>query len=107
MKKYLSIALAAIILLVMLSFTIFRLGDNRGVAARKIYVIQKGDTLHKICQTQGAKLSDVIKENPGLNPGRLQVGQELIIPRARKVPENPGNPITQMLRPKLHCVAPS
>ena len=43
--------------------------------------IARGETLSVVASTYGVRLSDLQAANPGLNPRRLQVGQQLVIPR--------------------------
>ena len=42
--------------------------------------MQPGDTLSKIAQKTGAKLSDIINANKIADPTKVQVGQQLFIP---------------------------
>ncbi|MFI4859357.1 MAG: LysM peptidoglycan-binding domain-containing protein [Phycisphaerales bacterium JB063] len=47
------------------------------------YVIQKGDTLWSIASRvygDGQKHVDIVRANPGLNPQRLAIGQEIVLP---------------------------
>ncbi|MEM9420584.1 MAG: LysM peptidoglycan-binding domain-containing protein [Planctomycetota bacterium] len=47
------------------------------------YVIQKGDTLWSIATRvygDGQKHVDIANANPGINPQRLAIGQEIILP---------------------------
>lgn len=44
------------------------------------YVVQGGDTLSKIGARFGIPWRDILEANPGINPNRLSVGQELYIP---------------------------
>jgi LysM repeat protein len=47
-----------------------------------VYVVQAGDTLIPIANKYGVSVSDLIAANNNLDPTRLQVGQQLIIPVA-------------------------
>ena len=47
-----------------------------------LYTIQDGETLIPIANRFGVSVADLIVANPGLEPGRIQVGQRLIIPSA-------------------------
>lgn len=47
------------------------------------YKIQKGDTLEGIAYAQlgkKSKVSEIVKLNEGLNPSRLRIGQEILLP---------------------------
>ena len=44
------------------------------------YTVQPGDTLSKIAQKTGAKLSDIVNANKIVDPTKVQVGQVLFIP---------------------------
>ena len=44
------------------------------------YVIKRGDTLLKIGWQQGIPFWMILQANPGLDPDKLSVGQELVIP---------------------------
>lgn len=45
-----------------------------------LYRIQSGDTLLVVARRFGVTLQQVLDANPGVNPNRLQIGQEIIIP---------------------------
>lgn len=47
------------------------------------YTVQSGDTLSQIAERHGVRLSDLMANNPGLDPDRLQIGKTLNIPAAR------------------------
>jgi uncharacterized protein YbbC (DUF1343 family) len=47
--------------------------------------IRRGDTLTKIAADFGVSISAIVDANPGLDADRIQVGQELIIPRRRGI----------------------
>ncbi len=45
-----------------------------------IYRIQSGDTLSAIASRFGVSLTELLNANPGVNPNRLQIGQQIQIP---------------------------
>jgi LysM repeat protein len=47
-----------------------------------IYIIQSGDTLFSIAQRFGTTVAAITAANPGIDPNRLQVGQNVCIPVA-------------------------
>lgn len=50
------------------------------------YVIRRGDTLGEIGQRFNVSLSDILAVNPGLDPGNLQIGMVICIPRPGTCP---------------------
>ena len=48
----------------------------------KTYTIKKGDTLGQIAKLEGVKVNDLTAANPGLDPKKLKIGQEIHIPSA-------------------------
>lgn len=46
------------------------------------YHIRSGDTLSQVAQAHGVPTHSIITANPGINPLRLQIGQQLTIPSA-------------------------
>jgi LysM repeat protein len=52
------------------------------------HIIVKGDNLTTIAKQYNVSLSELQKANKSVNPGKLQIGQSLIIP-AVKAPEQP------------------
>jgi spore germination protein YaaH len=49
------------------------------------YVIKPGDTFYKLAQTYGISLASLIAANPGVDPNKLYIGQQIRIPQtARK-----------------------
>jgi LysM repeat protein len=44
------------------------------------YIIKSGDTFAKIARAQGATLADVQTVNPGVDAGKLKVGQKIKLP---------------------------
>lgn len=52
-------------------------------AARKTYTIKKGDTLFSIAKANygsGKDWQKIVAANPGLEPSKLRVGQQIVIP---------------------------
>jgi len=45
------------------------------------YKIQKGDMLYRVAAKFGVTVPAIEAANPGLNPNRLQIGQEIVIPK--------------------------
>lgn len=45
------------------------------------YKVQKGDNPSTIAKKLGIKVSDLLDANPGLDPRRLRIGQELNVPQ--------------------------
>ncbi len=56
------------------------LGRTTATASGKQYTVKSGDTGAKIARSQGVTLQALQKANPGLNWGRLQVGQKIKLP---------------------------
>ena len=54
-----------------------------------LYVIRAGDTLFSIGQRYNVSVQDLIAANPGIDPNRLRIGQQICIPRS-EVPPCPG-----------------
>ncbi|CAM2944408.1 LysM peptidoglycan-binding domain-containing protein [Rariglobus hedericola] len=50
------------------------------VAGADEYIIKSGDTFAKIARAQGATLADVQAVNPGVDAGKLKVGQKIKLP---------------------------
>ncbi|MCF7669153.1 MAG: LysM peptidoglycan-binding domain-containing protein [Verrucomicrobia bacterium] len=46
----------------------------------RTHTVKQGDTFSSIARRYGIKLEDLISKNPGINPRRLQLGQEIKIP---------------------------
>lgn len=57
----------------------------------ELYTIRAGDTLYQISRRMGVSLDDLLAANPGINPERLQVGQQICIP-GEAPPEEPSCP---------------
>lgn len=47
---------------------------------REPYIVLPGDNYYKIAAKHGLKASDISRVNPGVNPNKLQVGQDLNLP---------------------------
>ena len=47
-----------------------------------LYTIESGDTLLAIAGRYGVTVGEVLEANPGLDPQRMRVGQEIVIPSA-------------------------
>ena len=52
-------------------------GSNGG--SKKVHVVKRGDTLWSIAQQYGTTVSKLKELNPGINPDRLQIGQEIVV----------------------------
>lgn len=60
---------------------------------QKLYTISKGDNLFTIARNNKTSVSAIQKENPNLDPRRLQLGQTIVIPAAKSEPvESPNQP---------------
>jgi nucleoid-associated protein YgaU len=46
----------------------------------RLYTIQPGDTLSRIAARYQVTLRQMLTANPGINPTRLQIGQQIVIP---------------------------
>ncbi|MGC9452046.1 MAG: LysM peptidoglycan-binding domain-containing protein [Oceanipulchritudo sp.] len=61
-------------------------GDEAGAGSESApgeggsYAIQSGDTLSRIAQRFGVSLSALMAANPTVDPKRLQIGQQIVIP---------------------------
>jgi LysM repeat protein len=51
----------------------------------KTHTVQSGQNLTKIAHLHGMKLKDLQDANPGIDPGRLKVGQTLTLPNAATI----------------------
>ncbi len=45
------------------------------------YIIKSGDTFYKLALTYGIPLADIIAANPGVDPYRLSIGQQILLPQ--------------------------
>jgi len=50
-----------------------------------LYAVQKGDTLSEIAQWYGVSTAMIERDNPGLKPSRLKIGQNLVIAALKDV----------------------
>lgn len=46
-----------------------------------LYTIQSGDTLSSVARRYGTTVNAILQENPGIEPRRLRVGQQIQLPR--------------------------
>lgn len=46
-----------------------------------LYKIKAGDTLSKIARAHGSKIAWILFVNEGMDPNRLQVGKEIVVPQ--------------------------
>lgn len=53
------------------------------------YVIKAGDTLSVLALRNGVPVAAILRANPGLNPSRMPLGKEIIIPAASKPGADP------------------
>lgn len=44
------------------------------------YRIQAGDTLYRLAHTLGTTVDELLRANPGIDPNRLRVGQQICVP---------------------------
>ncbi len=49
-------------------------------AEGKIYKIQSGDTFAKLAKKFKVSIGAILKANPNVNPSKLKIGQEIVIP---------------------------
>jgi nucleoid-associated protein YgaU len=64
----------------------------------RTYAVQPGDTLSEIAQHQlgtSRRWQEIVAVNPGLDPNKLRVGQELKLPSA-----DPGAPVASIQKPQ-------
>lgn len=54
-------------------------GEERSGEGR-VHTIQSGDTFSGLARQYGVRIRDLEEANPGVNPNRLQIGQEIRIP---------------------------
>ncbi|ADE54125.1 LysM peptidoglycan-binding domain-containing protein [Coraliomargarita akajimensis] len=48
--------------------------------ASGVYVIESGDTLQRVSNTTGISLQAILDANPGIDPRRLRIGQQITLP---------------------------
>jgi len=53
------------------------------------YIIKAGDTLYEIANRYNVRVSEILKENPDLDPNNLKVGQLVCIPDFNKYEKRP------------------
>lgn len=56
-----------------------------GEEEKKIHSVAKGETFSQIAQSSGLKLSELAAGNPGIDPNRLQIGQELTLTKVSPI----------------------
>lgn len=56
-------------------------GQNASSGGQIIHKIQSGDTFAKLAVKYKTSVDAIIRANPDLNPSRLQIGQEVVIPQ--------------------------
>lgn len=68
-----------------------------------VYTVKQGDSLWRIASTYGVSIEEISKENPGLNPDKLAIGQKLNLPSlsAAEKPDSRGGDRTV----SLNCTA--
>ncbi len=49
------------------------------------HIVERHQTLYRICKTYGVDINEVARINGIVDPSRIQVGQKIFIPRAKKV----------------------
>ena len=79
MKKHKKAVAGLALLLFAIAMIVWLLATTADTP-RIIYVIKPGDTLALICKMHKVAVNEVVASNPGLDPRRLRVGQELLIP---------------------------
>ena len=50
------------------------------VAGMRVHTVQPGETLDSIRRQYGLTLAELMAANPGVDPRRMQIGQEIVIP---------------------------
>ena len=55
--------------------------DDKDECRGRLYTIKAGDSLYDIANNFNIRVSDILKENPDLDPNNLKVGQEICIPK--------------------------
>lgn len=53
--------------------------NTKTIPEKRVYIVQKGDTLSEIAQNNGMGLSVLLANNPGVSANNLKVGQKLTI----------------------------
>ncbi len=65
------------------------------------YTVKTGDTLWQIAMTYGVSLEEIAKENPGMNPDKLTIGQQLNLPGTSEAKKTES--LSEVDSPKLHA----
>jgi nucleoid-associated protein YgaU len=58
--------------------------NGESAQGQRIYTLQEGDTLYALAKRfygNGQQWTKIADANPGLNPDKMPVGQEIVIPR--------------------------
>lgn len=55
-----------------------------------VYIVRAGDTLYAIARRYNMTINDLLEANPGIDPNRLEIGQEICIPREEPAPQCTG-----------------
>ncbi len=63
-----------------------------------IYVVKQGDSIYSIARTYGASTAEIIQANGLTNPGRLVIGQALVIPPPDTYTVKPGESLYTISR---------
>lgn len=56
-----------------------------GAEEKQVHSVVKGETFSQIAQSSGLKLSELIAANPGIDPNRIQIGQELTLTKVSPI----------------------
>ncbi len=57
--------------------------ERRCPANTTPYTIRAGDTLFELAREYNTTVDAILRANPGLDPGNLQIGQRICIPSLR------------------------
>src|SRR4030067_3549721 len=60
-------------------------GEKKVVKTGVYHVVERHQTLYRICKTYGVDLEKVASINRISDPGKIEVGQQIFIPGAKKV----------------------
>lgn len=63
-----------------IAYTTLSPGERKARTGTVLAEVQRGDTLGRIAQTHGVRLSDLLAANPHLDPRRLRIGQKVMVP---------------------------
>ena len=76
--------------------------------SRQTYRIQSGDSFYKIASKFNVNFKDIERANPNVNPRRLQIGQEIVIPgttsTAVSAPATGTQPVSAPAGGRIHKV---